>query len=68
MLLTPYICSDIYGDILTGKMHIFIKIAPKKSLPFSLHFKPSFLRKYDKAKKYGESFYPNYSVAFGLEY
>ena len=61
--LSSYICSYIYGDILIGKMHIFLKISPKQLLPFSLRFKPSFIRKYDKAKRYGESFY---SVAFGL--
>ena len=54
--LSSYICSYIYGDILIGKMHIFLKIPPKQSLPFSLRFKPSFIRKYDKAKKIRRKF------------
>ena len=41
-----------------------MKIPHIKSLPFSLHFKPCFMLKYDKAKKLQRNFCRNYSVGY----
>ena len=40
-----YLSVYLYGDIIAETTHTFLKIPPKTSPPFSLHFKRSLMRK-----------------------
>ena len=39
IIVTKYLSVYLYGDIIAGKTRTFLKIPPKTSPPFSLHFK-----------------------------